>query len=86
MGNNTNYCLIMAGGKGDRLAPFTKVLPKPLIPINEKPVIEHIIDNLISSFNQDNDWVSFQRKYFPSLIPHDKAGETILKQITSMVN
>ena len=37
--------VIMAGGKGDRLAPFTKVLPKPLIPINEKPVIEHIIDN-----------------------------------------
>ena len=36
--------VIMAGGKGDRLAPFTKVLPKPLIPINEKPVIEHIID------------------------------------------
>ena len=34
----------MAGGKGDRLAPFTKVLPKPLIPINEKPVIEHIIE------------------------------------------
>ena len=36
--------VIMAGGKGDRLAPFTKVLPKPLIPINEKPVIEHIIE------------------------------------------
>ena len=37
--------LIMAGGKGTRLEPFTKVLPKPLIPINEKPVIEHIIEN-----------------------------------------
>ena len=36
--------VIMAGGKGDRLAPFTRVLPKPLIPINEKPVIEHIIE------------------------------------------
>ena len=36
--------VIMAGGKGDRLVPFTKVLPKPLIPINEKPVIEHIIE------------------------------------------
>ena len=34
----------MAGGKGTRLAPFTKVLPKPLLPINEKPVIEHIIE------------------------------------------
>ena len=40
----TTQVVIMAGGKGDRLAPFTKVLPKPLIPINEKPVIEHIIE------------------------------------------
>jgi dTDP-glucose pyrophosphorylase len=36
--------VIMAGGKGTRLEPFTKVLPKPLLPINEKPVIEHIIE------------------------------------------
>ena len=34
----------MAGGRGTRLEPFTKILPKPLIPIHEKPVIEHIID------------------------------------------
>ena len=34
----------MAGGKGKRMEPFTKVLPKPLIPINDKTVIEHIID------------------------------------------
>jgi len=36
--------VIMAGGKGTRMEPFTKVLPKPLVPINEKPIIEHIID------------------------------------------
>jgi len=36
--------VIMAGGKGTRLEPFTKILPKPLVPINEKPIIEHIID------------------------------------------
>ncbi|MBT3935423.1 MAG: NTP transferase domain-containing protein [Bacteroidetes bacterium] len=36
--------VIMAGGKGTRLEPFTKVLPKPLVPINEKPIIEHIIE------------------------------------------
>lgn len=36
--------VIMAGGKGTRLDPFTKILPKPLIPIGEKTVIEVIID------------------------------------------
>jgi len=36
--------VIMAGGKGTRLEPFTKILPKPLIPINDKPIIEWIIE------------------------------------------
>lgn len=36
--------VIMAGGKGTRLAPFTNILPKPLIPIGEKTILEVIID------------------------------------------
>ncbi|MFH1289008.1 MAG: nucleotidyltransferase family protein [bacterium] len=36
--------VIMAGGTGTRLDPFTRILPKPLIPIGEKPIIEIIID------------------------------------------
>lgn len=36
--------VIMAGGKGTRLDPFTKILPKPLIPIGDKPIIEIIMD------------------------------------------
>jgi dTDP-glucose pyrophosphorylase len=41
--------VIMSGGKGTRLEPFTKILPKPLLPVNEKPIIEHIIDRFVSS-------------------------------------
>lgn len=36
--------VIMAGGKGTRLAPFTNVLPKPLIPVGDKTILELIID------------------------------------------
>jgi dTDP-glucose pyrophosphorylase len=36
--------VIMAGGEGTRLAPFTKVLPKPLVPVGDKPIIEHIME------------------------------------------
>lgn len=36
--------VIMAGGKGTRLDPFTRILPKALIPIDGKPVIEVIMD------------------------------------------
>jgi len=36
--------VIMAGGKGTRLDPFTRILPKPLIPIGDKAIIEIIMD------------------------------------------
>ena len=36
--------VIMAGGLGKRLYPYTKILPKPLIPIGEIPIVEHIIN------------------------------------------
>ncbi len=38
-------CIIMAGGLGSRLKPFSDVLPKPLLPINNTTVIEEIISN-----------------------------------------
>ncbi len=36
--------VIMAGGYGIRLKPFTNILPKPLIPVKGKAVLEHIVD------------------------------------------
>jgi NDP-sugar pyrophosphorylase family protein len=38
--------VILAGGKGTRLAPYTKILPKPLMPIGDMPVLEVIIRQL----------------------------------------
>lgn len=35
--------VIMAGGKGTRLYPYTQILPKPLIPVGEKTITEHIM-------------------------------------------
>ena len=43
----------MAGGLGQRLKPFTSILPKPLIPINNKSVLEHILDNFYNSGIKD---------------------------------
>ena len=40
-----DYIIIQAGGKGTRLYPYTKILPKPLIPVGEKPIAELIMDN-----------------------------------------
>jgi len=39
--------VIMAGGQGTRLKPLTNVLPKPLLPIKEKTIIEDIMDKFV---------------------------------------
>ena len=38
--------VILAGGKGTRLKPYTMTLPKPLVPLGDKPILEHIIIQL----------------------------------------
>ncbi len=41
--------VILAGGKGTRLAPYTTVLPKPLVPVGERPILELLIRQLCSA-------------------------------------
>lgn len=39
--------IMMAGGRGERLLPLTKETPKPLVPVGDKPILEHNIDRLV---------------------------------------
>jgi len=43
-----NWVVIMAGGLGTRLGELTKDIPKPMLKVGAKPMIEHIIDMFIS--------------------------------------
>jgi dTDP-glucose pyrophosphorylase len=69
--------VIMAGGKGTRMDPFTKILPKPLIPVHDKPIIEHIIDRF-REFGCDEFYITVNYKsrilkaYFEELQPDYK--------------
>jgi NDP-sugar pyrophosphorylase family protein len=46
MQSESRHAVIMAGGKGTRLAPYTTVLPKPLMPIEDQPILEVVIRQL----------------------------------------
>ena len=39
-------CVLLAGGKGVRLRPLTYTIPKPLLPVGERPILEEIIERL----------------------------------------
>jgi len=36
--------VILCGGLGTRLRPYTLFLPKPMLPVGPKPILEHILD------------------------------------------
>lgn len=66
--------VIMAGGEGTRLYPYTKILPKPLIPVGETPIIERIMNGFAEyGVNEFYVTVNYKkgmiRTYFNDLAP-----------------
>ena len=49
--------VIMAGGKGQRLQPLTNTIPKPLLKVGDKPIMEHNLDRL-ASYGIDDFWIT----------------------------
>ncbi len=45
--------VILAGGRGTRLAPYTSILPKPLMPIGDRSILEHVLEQLFQAGIQD---------------------------------
>lgn len=69
--------VIMAGGKGTRLKPFTNILPKPLIPVGDKTITERIMDKFIENGCHDfylivNYKKEFIKTYFSEALPDFK--------------
>jgi NDP-mannose synthase len=41
--------VILAGGKGSRLSPYTTVIPKPLLPLDDRPILDVVIEQLVAA-------------------------------------
>lgn len=66
--------VIMAGGKGTRLKPITNVIPKPLVPIGDKTILETILDQFESigchKFYMSVNYKADIMKYYLSQLDH----------------
>jgi GTP:adenosylcobinamide-phosphate guanylyltransferase len=51
--------VVMAGGRGERLKPMTDTIPKPLLTVGNKPIIEHNLDRLFK-FGVDDVWITIR--------------------------
>jgi mannose-1-phosphate guanylyltransferase len=90
--NFPKKAIILAGGKGTRLYPITKEIPKPLLPIKKKPIINYLIELfqnygikdiavLISKdFKEDFKW--WEKRYYNSVEGLEKNPEIKLIEET----
>ena len=65
--------IIMAGGKGKRLIPLTKSIPKPLLKVGDKSILEHNLDKL-RLYGVSNIWITL-----------NYMGEKIKNQLSSRI-
>ncbi len=57
--------VIMAGGSGTRLRPLTCNIPKPMVPVGNRPMAEHVVD-LMNEHGFDD--ITFTLHYLPDAI------------------
>lgn len=70
--------VIMAGGKGTRLKPYTDILPKPLIPIGEKTITEYIVENFAKYGCKDVTMiVNYKKDFIKAYLNDSEIGKEI---------
>lgn len=72
--------VILAGGRGSRLAPFTAVIPKPLLPVGDTPILEIIIRQLAhAGFDHITLTLGYMATYFHTFIDQHPSLKRLAK-------
>lgn len=72
--------VILAGGRGARLAPFTSVIPKPLLPVGDRPILEIIFNQLAAAgFTRATLSLGYMSSYFRTFLAEHRALRRLLE-------
>lgn len=72
--------IILAGGRGSRLAPFTTVVPKPLLPVGDVPILEVIIRQLAAAgFDHVTLTLGYMSSYFHAFIAQHRSLRSLAR-------
>lgn len=89
--------MILAAGRGERMRPLTDRMPKPLLPVADKPLIEHTINQLVSAgftdivinharFGQQIEDKLGNGKDFGAVIAYSAEGDEPLETAGGIIN
>lgn len=71
--------VILAGGRGARLAPYTSVIPKPLLPVDDMPILEIVLRQLAHhGFTRATLSLGYMAEYFRLFVAHYKSLAQLL--------
>jgi mannose-1-phosphate guanylyltransferase len=78
--------MILAAGKGVRLRPLTYGIPKPLLPVGGKPVIDFVIDNLLTCKEIDTIYVgvSHMQNMISSYLAHTPRDKVVIETVSTL--
>jgi len=79
--------IILAAGKGTRLKPLTYGIPKPLLPVGGRPVIDYVLDNLMTAHGDITEIivaVSYMKEVIESYLAHTPRDHMKVETVTTL--
>jgi NDP-sugar pyrophosphorylase family protein len=72
--------VILAGGRGTRLAPYTTVIPKPLLPVGNMPILEIVVRQLAQAgIDHLTLSLGYMSEYFQVFLAHHKSLKRLMR-------